>query len=144
MTKNTAATAAPSTLDLSTINELAEANIVIKHPVTGAPTGALVTLAGPEHPKRKQLIFTRTRKLRAKFQKSGKVQLDDPEDEEADGVSYLAACTLGWIGFSESGKEIPFSTLAAVDLYTRIGWLRSQINQALEDKENFIEVSALG
>ena len=142
MTKNTAATAAPSTLDLSTINELAEANIVIKHPVTGAPTGALVTLAGPEHPKRKQLIFTRTRKLRAKFQKSGKVQLDDPEDEEADGVSYLAACTLGWIGFSEGGKEIPFSTQAAVDLYTRIGWLRAQVSLALEEKENFIEASA--
>ena len=141
MTKNVAS-ASLSTLDLSTINELAEADVVIKHPVTGAPTGALVTLAGPEHPKRKQLIFTRTRKLRAKFQKSGKVQLDDPEDEEADGVSYLAACTLGWIGFSESGKEIPFSTQAAVDLYTRIGWLRSQINQALEDKENFIALSA--
>jgi len=144
MTKNTVANPAMFTLDLSTINELGEADVVIKHPVTGAPTGALVTLAGPEHPKRKQLIFTRTRKLRAKFQKSGKVQLDDPEDEEADGVSYLAACTLGWIGFSESGKEIPFSTQAAVDLYTRIGWLRSQINQALEDKENFIEVSAPG
>lgn len=140
---NKAATTSLSTLDLSTINELAEADVVIKHPVTGAPTGALVTLAGPEHPKRKQLIFTRTRKLRAKFQKSGKVQLDDPEDEEADGVSYLAACTLGWIGFSESGKEVPFSTQAAVDLYSRIGWLRAQINQALEDRENFIAVSAL-
>ena len=140
---NKTATTSLSTLDLSTINELGEADVVIKHPVTGAPTGALVTLAGPEHPRRKQLIFTRTRKLRAKFQKSGKVQLDDPEDEEADGVSYLAACTLGWIGFSESGKEIPFSTQAAVDLYSRIGWLRAQINQALEDRENFIAVSAL-
>jgi len=144
MTKNTTATAALSTLDLSTIRELGEADVVIKHPVTGAPTGALVTLAGPEHPKRKQLIFTRTRKLRAKFQKSGKVQLDDPEDEEVDGVAYLAACTLGWAGFAENGKEIPFSTQAAVDLYTRIGWLRAQISLALEEKENFIEVSAPG
>lgn len=133
---------AASILDISTINELAEADVEIKHPVTGAPTGAMVTLAGPEHPKRKQLIFTRTRRLRAKFQKSGKVQLDDPEDEEADGVSYLAACTLGWIGIAEGGREIPFSTQAAADLYARVSWLKAQVAAALEERENFIAASA--
>ncbi len=133
-----AATVLNSLLDISTISELSEADVVIKHPVTGAPTGALVTLAGPEHPKRKQLLFTRTRKLRAKFQKAGKVQLDDPEDEEADGLSYLAACTLGWIGIGEDGKQIPFSTQAAADLYARVGWLKAQVAAALEEKENFI------
>lgn len=138
MTTNATPIAPSSLLDISTISELAEADVVIKHPVTGAPTGAMVTLAGPEHPKRKQLLFTRTRKLRAKFQKSGKVQLDDPEDEEADGVAYLASCTLGWIGIAEGGKEIPFSTQSAADLYTRVGWLKAQVAAALEEKENFI------
>lgn len=139
MTKHTAI---ESLLDIATIAELGEAEVEIKHPTTGAPTGATVTLAGPEHPKRKQLIFTRTRKLRAKFQKSGKVQLDDPEDEEVDGVAYLAACTLGWKKIGENGKEIPFTPQAAVDLYTRIGWLRAQVSLALEEKENFIQACA--
>ena len=137
MTPN-AATAGDSVLDISTITELGEAEVSIKHPTTGAPTGATVTLAGPEHPKRKQLIFSRTRKLRAKFQKTGKVQLDDPEDEETDGVAYLAACTLGWKGIAEKGVAVPYSMQAAIDLYTRVGWLRTQVAAALDEKENFI------
>ena len=139
MTKNTSKAAS---LDLSSIQELGEAEIIIKHPVTGAPTGAVVTLAGPEHPKRKQLIFSRARKLRAKFQKNGRLQLEDPEDEEAESVSYLAACTLSWSGISEGGKDVPFSTQAAENLYARIGWLRAQVAAALEEKENFIASSA--
>ena len=139
MTKHAAA---ESLLDIATISELGEAEVEIKHPTTGAPTGASVTLAGPEHPKRKQLIFTRTRRLRAKFQKTGKLQLDDPEDEEQDGVAYLAACTLGWKGIAENGKAIPFTPQAATDLYARIGWLRAQVGAALEEKENFIQACA--
>ena len=129
-------------LDIANIAELSEADVDIKHPLTGAPTGAVVTLAGPEHSKRRQLLFTRTRKLRAKFQKSGKVQLDDPEDEEVDSIAYLAACTLGWKKIGENGKEIAFSESAAAALYGRVGWLRGQIAAALEEKENFIRASA--
>ena len=124
--------------DISTVTELGQAEVSIKHPTTGAPTGAAVTLAGPEHPQRKQLIFTRTRKLRASFQKTGKVQLDDPVDEEADTIAFLAACTLGWTAIAEKGVPIPYSPQAANDLYARVGWLRAQVAAALDEKENFI------
>jgi hypothetical protein len=130
-------------LDIESVTESAEAVVEIKHPVTGAPTGATVTLAGPEHPKRKKIVFDRQRRLRAKFQKAGKLQFTDPEEEEQESIDYLAACTLGWSGIGASGKEIKFSEQAAAELYGKpeMAWLRAQIAEALEARENFIRSS---
>lgn len=131
-------------LDLSAVVESAEAVIEIKHPVTGAPTGASITVAGPEHPKRKKILFDRQRTLRARFQKSGKVQFTDPAEEEEELIQYLADCTLGWAGFTDGGKELKFSPQAAAELYAKpeLAWLRGQVSEALESRENFITSSS--
>lgn len=127
-------------LDITTVVELGETTIEIKHPVTGAATGATVTIAGPEHPKRKKIVFDRQRRLRARFQKAGKLQFTDPEEEEQESVEFLAACTLGWSGIAEGGKEVKFSPEAAIALYSRpeMAWLKAQVSEALESRENFI------
>lgn len=127
-------------LDIDTVTEVAEATVEIKHPLTGAPTGATVTLAGPEHPKRKKIVYDRQRRMRVKFQKAGKLQFTDPEEEEQESIEYLAACTLGWNGIGSGGKEIKFSESAAEELYGKpeMAWLKAQISEALETRENFI------
>lgn len=130
---------------ISSIKDAQSAAIEIKDPETGAPLGAFVTLAGPEHPKRKALEFARQRKMRASLQKTGKVQLGDPSDDEQDGIDELAEITLGWDGFvGDDDLPIAFSKEAAQKLYAddNMGWLRAQLFTAKNERERFINSSA--
>lgn len=128
-------------LDIQLITDSSDAVVEIKHPITGAPVGATVTLAGPEHPTRKAIDFAKQRKIRASVQKTGKLELSDPADDELDAIEKLAACTLGWTGITDGGKEIEFSKAAAMKLYSTegLGWLRSQLYSAMDERERFIK-----
>lgn len=130
--------------DLSTIVEQQTAEVELLHPVTRIPLGAIILVAGPEHPKRKKLNFDVQRKLRAAFARKGKFEASDPEDDEAESIATLAALTLGWKGMARDGKELPYSPEAAQQLYAdpNLAWLRIQVRQALDDRENFIGGSA--
>lgn len=131
-------------LDIDSIQEVAEAEVQLRHPVTKAPLGAFVTLAGPEHPKRRAIAFERQRRVRAGLQKTGRIQLDDPEQSAEEDLAFLAACTLGWKGLAHGGAAIPYSETAAADLYSRpeLAWLRAQVMEALNERENFIRGSS--
>ena len=130
-------------LDINAVHEQPTATIDILHPVTQAPLGAQVTLAGPEHPDRKRIQFARQRRARAAFAKRGRREFDDPEDALQDEIDYLAACTLGWTGIAKDGTLIEHSKAAARDLYAKpeMRWLRVQLAAALNDLENFIVTS---
>ena len=131
-------------MDISNIQDIETAEVVIKDPTTGAPTDLVVTLAGPEHAKRRQLEFARARKIRRQVQRTGKIELADPEDDEQDQIEMLVACTLGWEGLTDKGVTVPFTPAAAQSLYSRegLGWLRSQLLTALGERERFIKSSA--
>lgn len=131
-------------LDLSDFQDVAASDVTIKHPTTGAPTQMVITIAGPEHPERKRQAFDRARKMRAQLQKTGKVQLADPVDDEADMTDQLVAFTLGWQGLQRAGQPVPYSTDAARALYTdgKLRWLRDQVVAALDEREAFIKRSA--
>lgn len=130
-------------LDIKTITEAQSAEIEIRHPITKALLGASVTLAGPEHPKRKSIRFSLQRRVRAQLAKN-RTPVRDPEEDDAENIKLLAECTLGWKGIADDGVEIPFSMEAAAELYGRpeMGWLRDQLVTALDDRENFIAGSA--
>lgn len=129
--------------DLSVITSTDSADIPLVHPVTRAPLGATVTLAGPDHPTRRKLVFNIQRKLRATFARKGKFEATDPEEDEAEATERLAQLTLGWSGIKRDGIELPFSIDAARALYTdaKLSWLRTQLLVALDDHENFIKGS---
>jgi len=106
----------------------------------GNPTGVTFVLAGPTHPVRKQAQLAINRKLIAHANKTGKVELPDPEDAEADRIKNLANSTLAWNGFvNDDGQDVPFSTDAALELYKdpEMLWLVDQIDTALAEKSNF-------
>jgi hypothetical protein len=130
-------------LDLDSITQAQTASVDIVHPLTNQPTGARVTLAGPEHPTRKALKWKRQRQLRAQYQKAGRVVFGDPEEDEAETIEVLAACTLGWEGIADDGQPVAFSEAAARELYARpeLAWLRAQLAAALEQQEVFIKTS---
>lgn len=129
--------------NLSDFQDAETAEVVIKHPATGAPTDAVVTIAGPEHPKRKAIVFDKQRKLRRQLTKTGKLEFTDPVEEEVEETGLLAACTLGWKGVGVNGKEIPFSQAEAEKLYAdpALRWFRAQIKSAMDERELFIRPS---
>ena len=121
--------------DFTSFEDISTGTVKIKTP-TGAPTSMEIALAGPEHPDRKRRTFAKQRKLRASIAKTGKLPIADPEEDDADEVDELVACTLGWTGAAEA-----FSTDAARRLYAdpKRRWLRDQVRAALDDRELFTQ-----
>lgn len=105
----------------------------------GNPTGVIFTLAGPNHPIRKAAQMAANRKLIASARKTGRVELPDPEDAEAQRVKDLTAFTLGWRGYSDENGEVAFTPEAAAALYgdPELLWLSNQIDAALGEQDRF-------
>lgn len=138
------AVAAP--FDLADFEDVPAAELNIKNPLTGKPTEAVIELAGPEHPVRKRIAFERARRARAAMMRTGKVQLTDPEDDEATETDDLVQMTLGWRGLVIGGAPIEHTPAAALALYTdpKRRWLREQVREFLEERKAFIQPSAAG
>lgn len=132
-----------SALDLDDAIQQEIGTLVLKHPLTGAPTTSTVQLAGVIHPLRVAHYQAKQREVQKAMQLEGSYTLPDPADAEVDEVDYLARSTLGW-NLVAGGQPIPFSTEAARQLYAdpRRHWVRQQVKQALGQQELFIGSSA--
>jgi len=120
-----------------------ETTVELKDPRNDTPLGAFVTLAGPEHPKRKSIVFANQRRTRARIQKLGRLELNDPEEDEAQSIDLCVACTLGWKGFEDDSGPVEFSEAASRKLYSdpELIWVRQQVLNALSDQAVFIKGS---
>lgn len=128
--------------DIDSIQDLLTAEIEIRNPLTGKPVGGHITLIGPEHPRRRELDFRQARRVR-KVLMDGAAQDDDSEEARAaEWIAHLADCTEGWRGIARDGAALPFSRAAAIELYTRVGWLREQVGREMQRRELFIGSSA--
>ena len=133
-----------SGFNLKSIKQVFTAEVQIKDP-NGEPLGVTFELAGPEHPERKRITFAQSRKFMKSYSKTGRAEMPEPEDAEAQKKENLAAFTLGWKGLvDENGAPVHFSKQAALDLYRdpEMAWLVDQLDAALGDKELFITRSA--
>ena len=113
----------------------------------GAPTGVFFELAGPTHPTRKALMHKQQRRMQQQLRKTGKVQFDDPTEQESQAREQLAAFTLGWDGLSDdTGADVPFSADKALALYENdeYAWLVDQLQAALGETERFMQRSVRG
>lgn len=130
-------------LDLNDFEDSSTTQLTLLHPQTKAPTKSTITLAGPEHPARKNLDLARTRKLRNEFNATGKMPTSDPLEDYERETDYLVAATLGW-NLTQGGKELEFSPAAARTLYTdpKKQWLRAQVRESINKSELFIKASA--
>ena len=132
-----------SALDLDDAIQQESGTLVLKHPLTGAPTTLTVQLAGVTHPLRVAHYQAKQREIQKAMQLDGSYQLPDPADAEVDEIDYLARSTLGW-HLVAGGQPIAFSVDAARKLYAdpRRHWVRQQVSQALGQQELFIGGSA--
>ena len=136
-----------SGFNLKSIRQVSSAKIQVKDPATGDPTGVIFEMAGPEHPDRKRITFAQSRKFLRSYAKTGRAEMPEPEDAEAQKKENLAAFTLGWTGLiDDTGAPVVFSKAAALELYNNpeMGWLVDQLDSALGEKELFITRSAKG
>lgn len=130
--------------DVDSIADIGSAEINLK--VNGQPLpGVFVTIAGPEHKIRKKYALDKARRMRKQLARTGKLELDDPVDEQADETEHLADCVLAWRGIAKRGVPLECNRANVVALLDdpSKGWFRKAIKEAYEDAENFIARSAV-
>ncbi|NTX07059.1 hypothetical protein [Myxococcus sp. CA040A] len=128
--------------DLSSIRHRDSAEVAIHNPQTGAPTGVVVVLASADSPVARAAERELRERSLTRLQLGNRSAAATAREIESDAVDMLVRRTLGWSGFVEGGKPVPFSADAALRLYTEHPWLRRQVDDALGDRSRFFEASA--
>lgn len=131
-------------MDLFAVKQLETTDVEILVPPDRVRSGVIFTLAGPNHPKRRGHELKAQRQYAKRFNRAGKMQLDDPEEREERDTDYLVVCTLGWKNFTRDGEPYPYSEENARRLYEdkERSFVRLQILEALRSDENFFASSA--
>jgi hypothetical protein len=141
------------------------ARIAILHPINKEPIGIFIQLLGKHSTTFRELIRERINKrVKAESMAAKRGKNLDPrtaEEVEAEALEMLVACTLGWeteiYETTEKpgekpqkvvketkptifidGEHLPFNHQNGIKVYTRLLWLREQIDDAIGDLENFM------
>lgn len=136
-----------ASLDTSTASDKG-AKIPILHPVSKEPVGINITILGKHSSTFRELVrdnINKRVKQESLAARRGKPL--DPrtaEEIEREALEMLVACTMGWdsgpdkpyIVFED--KKLEFSAQNALLVYSKLIWLREQIDEAIGDLENFI------
>ena len=128
-------------MDLASLEPAHEgAEMQVRHPGTNAPIdGMVVTLLGmdSEPALRAQRVAT-NRRLK---QGIAKMKLS-AEELDSDGLDLLTALTVSWRGIEWDGKPYPCTPENARSLYTKLRWLREQVDEFVGERANFLPKSA--
>lgn len=140
-TQNTTAQAQVEGFDLATVEDVESAEVQLKR--NGQPLPIFVTMAGPEHPKRKRFAFDKQRKIRKQLAKTGKMEFGDPAEDEGEENDLLADCVLAWRGVVFNGEAVACNRDNVMRLLydKKRAWFRKAIKEAFEDNEAFTKVS---
>lgn len=132
--------------DLAMIEDVSEAEIQLKR--NGQPIPLWVTMAGPEHHKRKAFAFSKARRMR-KALRDGSEPFTDPAEEVSEENELLADCVLGirsaagpfWVLGGQQINAGRSSMLALIEDPKR-QWLRKALFEAFNSGEAFTKVFA--
>ncbi len=127
------------TCDLTLLDTAAKAEegavLDVRHPSTRETLDIKITLNGADSDTYRKASTELMRRAVRRHEKGGVLGKDDAVD---DVVTILVACTVGWTGLAEDGKDIPFSRKDAKRLYVKYPWLREQVSTFIENRGNFI------
>lgn len=54
-----------------------------------------------------------------------------------DKLELLTACTKSWVGWQDGGKDFPCNPKNALALYTRLPFVREQVEEYVHERGNF-------
>ena len=125
----------PEMIDLATLDTAARcdegAELELRHPVTGAPLGTFLTLAGVDSRAHRQaLAYLAEQRLKRRTM--------NPDDVRGEDVEVAARCTLAWRCVYLDGKGLPHSLENARALYARFPWIREQAVVFIADRANYL------
>jgi hypothetical protein len=108
----------------------------LRHPVSGAPTGMKLTLAGPDSRHQRNARLIMADELAELARADGTISA---EAREKATVSTLARCILHW-DISEDGEALPLTHAHAVRLLS-VAWVRQQADAFADNRANFTGVA---
>lgn len=117
--------------------------VTIKHPVTDEPLTKddgkemTITVYAQHSPQYKAVVHEQANK-RIKKAAKGKVNPVTAEEWEDTLLEMLAKTTKDWT-IQINGKSPKFSVAEATDLYSKLPWLKDQIQAAQEDFTSFLK-----
>jgi hypothetical protein len=133
-------------IDLSSLDTAAACDkgfeLELKHPITKYPLGSFISVVGKDSKTFDDFVRRQSNEnLRKNFQRQrrGKdAEAPTVEQIEADAIALLVACTTCFRNVTYKGQALVFSEEAAKQLYTEQKWIRSQVDEAIGDIENFM------
>lgn len=117
--------------------------VTVKHPVTEEALlkddgkEMTITIYAPHSSQYKSAIHEQTNKRIQKASKGKRITFTAEEIEKAT-LDLLAKTTKDW-NIQLNGKSPKFSVTEAVDLYSKLSWLKAQILEAQEDYSAFLK-----
>lgn len=126
--------------EIGSIATVTEAEFELVHPRTRLGLGAFFTLAGPEHPMRKQWGIDQVRKARAQAAaRSAAPAADDAQEQLDDYKAHVLSTVIGWRGIKKDGQDQPFSPSAAQALLLdpSSAWIVEQVVAVIGRSELF-------
>ena len=108
-------------MDLSLLTQSDTAECIIVDPVTGEDTDIVITLYGAYSDK-----YTKT--LKKAVAKGKDINL----------IESLADITADWKNIQDGGKYLPFSRENAIDVYSKSGTIKTQVDRFVVDAKNFL------
>lgn len=125
-------------MDFKQTLAVSTATMTVRDPGTGEPcqtdgTPVTITVHGvdsDQHRKAWRAMLDRRANAKTKKVRSA--------DWEAETARLLAQITESWEGVVWDGKPLPCTEADAAMLYTRVPWLREQLDEFLNERGNFL------
>ena len=114
----------------------------VNHPATNEPMTTAdgrpvtITLLSSDHPR---VRHEHQAQLVAFSERKEKVT---PEEAERASIEVLAAATTGWENVGLDSDDTPFSKEAAIAAYSKLNWLRLQVDNFVAGRANFFKASS--
>lgn len=131
-------------LDLSALDtsKAAEEGFTLQlvHP-DGTLLPGKIKVQGVDSDAYQQAFRAQQRRAMDRLNRSGKFKAT-PEQLEAERIEILVRVTIGWEAIALNGEALPFNADNAKMIYTRYPLIREQVDQAVNDRGNFLPSSA--
>lgn len=102
-----------------------------------------IKVLGPDSAKYRALSRANIRKRLAKMAENKQATDADLDENEADALDMLAACTMSWVGvLTTKGEPIDCTAENARKLYESYPIVREQVDSFISDRANFLKASS--
>lgn len=134
------------TFDLGSLDTIEACNkpaeIEIKHPVTGAPTGVFISVLGKDSDTYRSIVRGMADET-LKRQAMNRSSDDSLEKLERKNIEALVAVTTGWRTDKEptvtlNGDRLDFNPANVRKVYSALLPVREQVTEAINNLENFM------